>query len=70
MGVNLLVSCVLPMAIISAKDVNYSSVATIATLSDSTAIPQYKESYGVTIHTNDASPLMALGQFAKHRLLE
>jgi hypothetical protein len=56
MGVNILVGCVLPMAITSAKDVNYSSVATIATLSDSIAILQYKESYGVTIHINEIPP--------------
>jgi hypothetical protein len=45
------------MAITSAKCANYSSVAMIVTLSDSTAIPQYKASYGVTIHINEIPPV-------------
>ena len=51
-----MVSCVLPIAITSAKDVNHSSVAITVTVSDSTAMPQYKASYGVTIYTKVLLP--------------
>jgi hypothetical protein len=45
------------MAITSEKDVNYSSVAIMVTLSDSTAMPQYKASHGVTMHINEIPPV-------------